>query len=121
MRNTTAPFHSAESSRIIGREPRLSDGTCRVLATLECGEKTYRVVAELLVRDDVAQLRVHRFDLPDREEWFAERKLMLPVSRPELVRLEAPVKEVEFALAAPVRLDEHTMAVLFGPSGPPAT
>ena len=74
-----------EQSRVMGpRSASLADGVYRVLATLVAGEKRYRVFAELLVDDGEAELRFYRFEVPTKDELFAERKIAVPVARSEV-------------------------------------
>lgn len=104
----------------MGREhSRVADVTHRVLVTLTTGGKEYRIMGDLLIRQGTPELRLHRFDVPDANEWFAERKILLPVSDPKLVPLEHPVKGAEFLLSSSIALDEDAAAALFGPAGPP--
>jgi hypothetical protein len=98
-----------------------SDSVHRVLATLNCGENSYRVVGDLLVHADATELRLFRFDVPNADEWFAERKILIPVSHPEIAPLKQNIRGVEFQLCEPLALDETTAAAVFGAAGPPAT
>lgn len=121
-RNGTMPFRAPESSRVIGRERHtVADGTYKVLATLQSGERSYRVAGELLVLGEGAQLRMYRFHVADHGEWVAERKIILPLAYPEIAAAEQPTKDFDFVLCDPVALDEATAATMFGPLGPPAT
>jgi hypothetical protein len=92
-----------------------------VLATLCVGEETYRVFADLHVIAEGAYLRLHRFDLPNGDDWLAERKINIPVVEPDIAPLEKRIGEVEYALSAPVWLDAAKAAAFFGRWGPPAT
>ena len=114
------PFRVTERSTIVGRqEPPIADGSYKVLATLIAGDKTYRLTSELVVRNGNAQLRLHRFGVADSEQWFAERKVSIPLPNAELAPLEHPLKEVHFMLRSPVALDDETAEKIFGPDGPP--
>jgi hypothetical protein len=122
MRNGTAAFRDLEESGSIGRERQpLANGTYKVLATLQCGEQSYRVAGELQVHGETAQLRTHRFHVPNQDEWLADRKIVLPLAYPEVAPAERPARDFDFVLCDPVALDEATAATLFGPTGPPAT
>ncbi len=85
------------------------------------GEETYRVFADLIVTAESAYLRLHRFDLPNGDDWFAERKINIPVAEPDIALLEQRLGEVEYSLSAPVWLDAVKAASFFGRWGPPAT
>ncbi len=114
-------FLPAERSRTVGRERTpLSNGSYEVLATLEAGEQSYGVFAELIVDGGNAYLRMHRFDVPDGAEWLVERKVNVPVHWPEIEPLEPKAKGAEFRLRSPVPLDDESVAAVFGPAGPPA-
>jgi hypothetical protein len=118
-RNLTLPFRATEHLSIVGAEHRnIANSTHKVLVTLQTGGKAYRVVADLVVRGGTTELRLYRFDAPNSDEWFAERKIVIPVARPEIAPLEHPIKGIEFALSGPIVLDEATAAELFGPTGP---
>jgi hypothetical protein len=124
QRSRTIPFRATDESRITDWDRQLTslaDGTYRVLATLDADGRVYRVFADLNVSDGSAQLRLFRFELPQADEWFAERKLTLSVARPEIRRLEQKIGDAEFVLCSPVRLDAAECEALFGPSGPPVT
>ena len=92
-----------------------------VLATLCIGEETYRVFADLVVTAGSAYLRLHRFDLPQGDDWLAERKINIPVAEPDTVPLETKLGQAEYMLSSPIWLDEATARVFFGRWGPPAT
>ena len=114
------PFRATERATIIGREEsKITDGTYKVLATLIAGDKTYRLTSELMVRNGNAQLRLHRFDVANSDQWFAERKVVVPLPNAEVAPLEHRLKEVEFVLRTPITLDPETVEKIFGPSGPP--
>ena len=117
----TLSFRVTEHSRVFHSAGRHSpeDGTYRVIATIDTGVDTYRVFADLHVRDGMAELRMYRFEIPQQDEWFAERKITLSVPWPELAPLEQEVNGAEFVLITPVTLDEARAAALFGASGPP--
>ena len=117
----TLPFRVTEHSRVFHSAGRHSpeDGTYRVLATIDTGLNSYRVFADLHVCDGMAELRLYRFEIPQQDEWFAERKVSLPVAWPELAPLEQHVNGAEFVLVTPVTLDEAKAVALFGVSGPP--
>lgn len=119
--NKSLPFRVTEHSRVLRSADRHSpaDGTYRVLATIDNGTNSYRVFADLHVGDGTAELRLYRFEIPQQDEWFAERKVSLPVPWPELAPLEQAVNGAEFVLITPVTLDESKATALFGPSGPP--
>ena len=119
--NRTLPFLAGErAARVIGPgESAPEDGTYRVLASLVAGEKTYRVFGDLKVERGHAVLRFFRFEQPGQDEWFTERKVNLPVPRPEIARLEHPVADAKYVLCSPVRLDESKAESVFGGSGPP--
>jgi len=117
----TLPFLAAAPGRRSSVERiSIADGTHRVLATLECGARTYRVLADLIVTGQDAHLRLYRFELPSQDEWFAERKLNLSLSNPEIVPLTENIGDAEFVLREPVHLDDTDVAALFGEAGPPA-
>jgi hypothetical protein len=121
MLNQTIPFLTAQRSRIIGAETHtLADGLYRVLATLIFGERSYRVLGDLLIDAGDAQLQFYRFDVSTQDEWFAERKLSVPVARTELAAIEQKVNGAEFVLCSPVRLDQAKAVAVFGNSGPPS-
>jgi hypothetical protein len=120
--NKTMSFRTTETSRILGADRALvSDGTYRVLATLEYRDCSYRTFGDLNIDDGTAQLRVFRFELASADEWFAQRKMNLNVVWPDFALLEHKVDGAEFVLRAPVRLNEAEAAEFFGPSGPPVT
>ena len=119
--NKTMSFHATQSRIVTSEKPVPADGTYRVLATLDYRGSSYRVFADLNVDDGAAHLRVFRFEVPQQDEWFAERKINLPVVWTDLAPLEQEVNGAEFVLRAPVRIDEDTAIALFGPSGPPVT
>jgi hypothetical protein len=116
------PFLASERSRAagVGAAP-VSDGSYKVLATLVAGAKSYRILAEMVVEDEKACLRFYRFDVPPRDEWFAERKINLPIARPEIAPLKQHVAGAEFVLCAAVCLEESEVEEIFGASGPPVT
>jgi hypothetical protein len=119
--NQTMPFLTAQRSRVIGAETHtLADGLYRVLATLIFGERSYRILADLLIDEGDAQLQFYRFDVSTQDEWFAERKLSVPVARTELAAIEQKVNGAEYVLCSPVRLDHAKAVAVFGNSGPPA-
>ena len=91
----------------------------RVLATIDTGVTSYRVFADLHVGEGTAELRLYRFEIPQQDEWFAERKVNLPVAWPELAPLEQELNGAEFVLITPVFLDEAKAVALFGAAGPP--
>ena len=114
------PFRVTERSTIVGRqEPPIADGSYKVLATLIAGDKTYRLTSELMVRNGNAQLRLHRFGVADSDQWYADRKVVIPLPDAELAPLDHRLKDVEFMLRAPVALDDETAGKVFGPNGPP--
>jgi len=119
--NKTLSFRVTEHSRVFHSAGRHSpeDGTYRVLATIEIGTKSYRVFADLHVGDGTAELRMYRFEIPQQDEWFAERKINIPVPWPELAPLEQELNGAEFVLITPVTLDEAKAAALFGGGGQP--
>ena len=116
----TVPFLAKERFRAIGPENALCAGAYRVLATLIFGQKSYRVLGDLLIDDGEAQLQFYRFEVPTQDEWFAERKLSVPVARAEIAAIEHNVSGAEFVLCSPVRLDQAKAVAVFGASGPPA-
>ncbi|MGH7956293.1 MAG: hypothetical protein ACREH8_04690 [Opitutaceae bacterium] len=119
--NRTLPFPAADPTRGIDAEKSsVADGTYRVLATLECGARSYRVFADLIASGGNAQLRIFRFELPGQNEWFAERKINIPISRPEIAPLPHKISGAEFVLCTPVRLDEAQGAAFFGEGGLPS-
>jgi hypothetical protein len=116
------PFPVAERSRPASQStPQQKEGTYRVLATLVVGEESYRVFADMIVSAESAYLRLHRFDLPNGDDWFVERKFNIPVIQPDIVPLEKKLNDVEFILCFPVRLDETRAKAFFGRWGPPST
>lgn len=119
--NKSVPFLAAERSRTIGvGKHAVADGTYRVLAMLIVGEKSYRILGDLLIDEGDAQLHFYRFDVSTHDEWFAERKLTMPVTRAEIEPVESNVRGAEFVLCSPVRLDQAKAVAVFGASGPPA-
>jgi hypothetical protein len=116
----TLPFLAAAPGRAtrVGRVS-LAEGSYRVLASLEFGASMYRVLADLIVTDQGAQLRLYRFELPGQDEWFSERKLNLTVPNPEIVPLVENIGDAEYVLREPVRLDGTDAAAVFGDAGPP--
>lgn len=117
--NDTIPYlaHNRPPTVVEERET-IGDGTYSVLATLEFEDKAYRLFADLIVKNAEAQLRMHRFNGANADEWFTEHKIQIVVSRPEL----APIVNIvgaEFILCTPVQLNETKAAIVFGPSGPP--
>lgn len=119
--NKTLPFRVSQHSPVVHSAGRYSpeDGTYRVLATIDTGANSYRVFADLNVGDGTAELRLYRFEIPQQDEWFAERKISVPVPWPELAPLEQELNGAEFVLITPVTLDEAKATALFGASGPP--
>jgi hypothetical protein len=118
----TIPFSTEGAARAIGLEPTVvQDGTYRVLASLVYGTRTYRVFGDLVARDGNAHLRCFRFELPSQDEWFAQRKISLPIATPEIVRLAHRISGAEFALCQPVHLDDAVASEFFGEAGPPVT
>jgi hypothetical protein len=119
--NKALGFRVTEQPRVLHSAGRHSpeNGTYRVLATIDTGENSYRVFGDLHVDDGTAELRLYRFEIPHQDEWFAERKINLPVAWPELAPLEQEVNGAEFVLVTPVTLDEAKATALFGASGPP--
>jgi hypothetical protein len=119
--NKTLPFRVTEHPRVFHSAGRHSpeNGIYRVLATIDTGENSYRVFGDLHVGDGTAELRLYRFEIPHQDEWFAERKVNLPVPWPELAPLEQELNGAEFVLITPVTLDEAKASALFGASGPP--
>jgi hypothetical protein len=111
-----------ERPRSVGQPatPR-KEGTYRVLATLIVGEESYRVFADMIVSAESNYLRFHRFDLPNGDDWMAERKISIPVIQSDIAPLEKKLGDVEFILCFPVRLDETKTKDVFGCWGPPAT
>ena len=103
------------------RVPETPDGTYRVLATLVAGAERYRVFADLSVNDGNAYLRLHRFDLPNGDDWLAERKMSIPVLKSDIKPLEKILGDVEYILTTPLPLDDARAAAFFGRCGPPAT
>jgi hypothetical protein len=79
------------------------------------------VFADLSVKDGNAYLRLHRFDLPNGDDWFVERKMSIPVLRSDVIPLERKLNDVEYILTSPVRLDDGHVKAFFGRWGPPAT
>lgn len=121
MINPSIPFFSAQRSRkIAGETLIIADGLYRVLATLIFGERSYRILGDLLIDAGDAQLQFYRFDVATQEDWFAERKLSIPIVRTDLAPIEHPVNGAEFVLCSPVRLDQAKAVDVFGHSGPPA-
>jgi hypothetical protein len=117
----TLPFLATAPGRRSSVETvSIAEGTYRVLATLEYGARTYRVLADLILTDQDARLRLYRFELPGQDEWFAERKLNLSLSNPEVVPLAENIGDAEFILQEPVHLDDTDAAAVFGETGPPA-
>ena len=98
-----------------------ADGTYQVLATLVAGSRSYRIVAELEVLNGEGQLRFYRFEVPAREEWFAERKVCLPIQHPEIVPLQHRIVGAEYVLQSPVRLNQARVEEIFGGPIPPVT
>lgn len=120
--NRTLPFLAAEPTRnMAADEPVPADGSYLVLATLVAGSRTYRVMAELEVGNGEGQLRFYRFEIPAREEWFAERKICLPISRPQLVPLAHRIIGAEYVLQSPVHLNQALVQEIFGGPVPPTT
>jgi hypothetical protein len=120
--NRSIPFLAADRSPSMSREVNPPpEGSHRVLATLVVGDESYRLFADLIVSAGTAHLRLHRFDLPNGDDWFVERKVSIPVTRAEVAPLEAKVNGTELELCTPVRLDEVRAAAFFGRWGPPST
>lgn len=120
--NKSSSFLVAERPRSVSEAatPR-KEGTYRVLATLIVGMESYRVFADMIVSAESAYLRFHRFDLPNGDDWTAERKISVPVIQPDIAPLEKKLGDVEFILCFPVRLEEIKAKSIFGFWGPPAT
>ena len=121
MVNKTLPFRVTDHPRVVRSPGRHSpeNGVYRVLATIDTGVTSYRVFADLHVGEGTAELRLYRFEIPQQDEWFAERKVNLPVAWPELAPLEQELNGAEFVLITPVFLDEAKAVALFGAAGPP--
>jgi hypothetical protein len=120
--NNALPYLVTERPRSVSQPatPR-KEGTYRVLATLIVDEESYRVFADMIVSAESAYIRFHRFDLPNADDWMAERKISVPVIQPDIAPLEKKLGDVEFILCFPVRLDEMNAKSIFGRWGPPAT
>jgi hypothetical protein len=120
--NKSLPLLASERSRSVVQAPsETPDGTYRVLATITVGDESYRVFADLKVNDGNAYLRLHRFDLPNGDDWFVERKMSIPVLQTDIIPLDKKLNDVEFILTTPLRLDEARAKAFFGRWGPPAT
>jgi hypothetical protein len=116
----TLSFRATEESRISERERGSPDeGTYRVLATLDWAGRIYRVFGDLNVGDGDAHLRLYRFELPQADEWYAERKVNITVPWPEIAPLKHKLNGAEFRLCTAVHLDATQAAALFGSDGPP--
>lgn len=123
MLNRTIPYRAGGRSQFVdtAREESISDGTYKVLATLRTGGGSYRILGDLVVDEGRAELRFYRFEVPTADDWFAERKLSVPVRRAELAPFEHQVSGADYVLFPHVHLNEDIAASVFGSSGPPAT
>lgn len=118
----TVPFRAGGRDHLVDTPRELvADGTYRVLATLRAGERSYRVLGDLVVDEGDAELRFYRFQVATADEWFAERKMSVSVRRAELARCEYQVSGADYVLHPHVHLSEENTAAVFGSSGLPET